>query len=94
MAGCWATRGARRSMASARSHLVITLLACACRFSSLPRWVKVMLTGRPQVEEPFWAWDPVWIKPEDKKNHDDPRHSFLMGCRACSAACWTPCVRH
>jgi hypothetical protein len=59
------------SGAIAGSCLVVLLLMC--RFRSLPRWIKVLLTGRPQVEPAFKAWDPVWIKPEAKENKEDLR---------------------
>ncbi|GFH17743.1 WD_REPEATS_REGION domain-containing protein, partial [Haematococcus lacustris] len=41
------------------------------RFLRLPVWVRVLLTGRPQVEAAFAAWKPEWIKPGDKQNQAD-----------------------
>ncbi|GFH09405.1 WD_REPEATS_REGION domain-containing protein [Haematococcus lacustris] len=43
----------------------------AKEFLRLPVWVRVLLTGRPQVEAAFAAWKPEWIKPEDKQNQAD-----------------------
>lgn len=37
----------------------------------LPLWVKVVLTGRPQIEAEFEAWTPVWITPDDEHNRAD-----------------------
>ncbi|KAJ9527086.1 hypothetical protein QJQ45_025204 [Haematococcus lacustris] len=43
----------------------------AKEFLRLPMWVRVLLTGRPQVEAAFAAWKPEWIKPGDKQNQAD-----------------------
>ncbi|KAJ9527505.1 hypothetical protein QJQ45_025765 [Haematococcus lacustris] len=43
----------------------------AKEFLRLPVWVRVLLTGRPQVEAAFAAWKPEWIKPGDKQNQAD-----------------------
>ncbi len=45
---------------------------CA-RFARLPCWVRVVLTGRPQVEKSFAGWATEWIKPGDAQNQEDMR---------------------
>lgn len=41
------------------------------RFAKLPAWVRIMVTGRPQVEVEFSAWNPTWITPTDERNKSD-----------------------
>lgn len=48
-----------------------TRLPCCRRFRSLPPWVRVLLTSRPQVREVFQAWHPKWIEPEEQQNQTD-----------------------
>ena len=45
----------------------------ACRLIKLPPWVRVVLTGRPQVEPYFAHCEPEWIRPEEKQNRADLR---------------------
>ncbi len=47
------------------------------RFLRLPSWVRVLVTGRPQVQDAFQRWQPSWIKPEEEQNRRD------MQARAC-----------
>lgn len=41
------------------------------RFMKLPAWVKVMLTGRPEVEDAFVKWQPHRITPNAVQNMED-----------------------
>lgn len=47
-----------------------------CRFIKLPPWVKLVVTGRPQIEHLFASWAPRWIRPTDDDNRND-MHKLL-----------------
>lgn len=61
-------------------RMVNTLQTCtrhafawSSRFIKLPPWVKLIVTGRPQAEDPFAAWTPEWIQPSAEDNLADMR---------------------
>ncbi|KAF5838041.1 WD40-repeat-containing domain protein [Dunaliella salina] len=47
------------------------------QMSKLPAWVKIVLTGRPQMESCFQAWEPEWIQPSAHENTED-MHKLLV----------------
>eukprot|EP00967_Tisochrysis_lutea_P003110 scaffold3757_cov17-Tisochrysis_lutea.AAC.1 len=49
------------------------------RFLKLPPWVKIILTGRPQVQSEFSAWQPFCIEPNQERNKpENPVHYLIL----------------
>ena len=60
-----------------------TIALSPCRFQSLPSFVKIIVTSRPQTKISFSAWVPHEIEPTASENMVDVRRLLDVRVAAC-----------
>ncbi len=55
------------------------------RFLKLPAFVRMIVTSRPEAEDMFKDWKPMYIKPDDTKNQEDLKKLLEAKITACKS---------
>ncbi len=55
------------------------------RFLKLPAFVRMIVTSRPEAEDMFKAWKPMYIKPEKEENMEDLKKLLDARITACKS---------